>query len=190
MKRILFFSLLLMSLAACSNAATPTEENSFSSSSGRCANGLCVRIFVEEPVLFGEPVNLIVKVTSKEDISGLEIVIASHESMNTPIQKVFFEDAGLQTLNEEYIKWMGDIPANQEIIFTRKALLPAEEGIYLFRLIVMKQPEVLVLEDSLRIYLVKGSEQVIYTGTKMPPYIGPTSEWFITPAVPIIIPSP
>ena len=180
MRRNLVCILLFLSLTACSNVATPTDENSFSTSSGRCANGICVRIFAEEPILLGEPVNLIVKVTSKENVSDLEIVVSSNESTNDPVQKVFFEDTGTQAMKESDIKWTADVPANQELVFTRKAILPAEEGIYLFHLVVIKQPEVMVLEDALRIYLKKDGGQVIYQGTPMPRFTSAPLELHLT----------
>ena len=162
MKRVVICLLLLVTLSACAGTGTPTaEEQTLSdvepASSGaalRCNEWekLCIHLTVEEPIRMGEPINLIVTVTSEKDIPDLKITLTSTDS-----PKALFEEPNLQSWRERDVAWMVNSKINQPLTSVHRLLLPAEEGYYeiLVTAFVVEKGE--LVKDVIRIYASSGT---------------------------------
>jgi hypothetical protein len=155
MKRLSLFVLLSVVLTACASA---------SSEKGGCSKSeeVCVKVRVEEPILFGEVVNVSIKVTSEKEIPGLKVFLSSYP-------KILIEDA--QEWKDTGINWPIEAKANQSLTFLRKVRFPPAEGI--FEIIAEIYTPSLYAIDSVRIHLTREGGKVYLSGTSIPITDGP-----------------
>lgn len=173
MNRLIICLLLLATLSACAGAGTSTaEEPTFSygepSSSGpafRCNEWekICIHLSVEEPIQMGEPINLIVTVTSEKDISDLNITLTSVDS-----PKALFEEPNLQSWRERDVTWTVNSTTDGPLTSIHKLLLPAEEGYYQILVTAGVIGKGQLVADEISIYLTKEGGKVYFANTPIP----------------------
>ena len=90
-----------------------------------------------------------------------------------PLKRVSIEDVNLPGWRKgKYVDWPVNIKAKETLTFTRKILLPAEEGPYDIKAEAFLS-EGFVVTDSLIIYVTNGNAKVYYEGTHIPITEGP-----------------
>lgn len=155
--------LVLAGLSACG------EKVASDPSSFRCGLDVCIRVSVQEPVVVDQPVLVTIKVTSQRDIPDLTLYLGS----NDPLKRVSIEDVSPSGwIKGKYVDWPVNIKAKETLTFTRKILLPAEDGPYGIRADAFLS-EGFVVTDYLIIYVTNGSAKVYYEGTRIPITEGP-----------------
>ena len=168
MKQLLICVLLLASLAAC---AAPSGPGAF-----RCdeEEKTCVKLTVAEPIKPGQPVSVMITVTSQKDIPGLMVSLTAY-----PPEKVSIEDEpGLPSAQGGAVGWTADVQANHPLTVTRKIRLPSVEGEYGgYALIELRawihRAGGVVVGDDLTIYVTRQGAKVYYANTPIPITPGP-----------------
>jgi len=166
MKRRWMLAVLMFVLAGCGGSAAP--------SGGQCNKGLCVKIEVAEPIRWGEPIEVIITVTAGQDISNLQVSLASYPPISIEDQGKWVEEGTRTNVN---------ITANRPLVIVRKVRLPTEGT---FELIAgVYTPNLPYVSDSVRIYLTREGGVVNPTPAVLPgtPALVPTipPEWLLTP---------
>lgn len=158
MKRVLFCILLLAGLTACrTNVAA-------SSAGGRCNDNLCIKLTAKEPITVSEPIIVTIKITSQKNIPDLKLYLGS----NDPTKRVSIEDTDLPGWKKGgFVNWPVNIKAKQTLTFTRKILLPAEDGLYPI-IAEAFLSEGFVVGDVLQVHVTKGSAKVYFANTPIP----------------------
>ncbi|MDD2694448.1 MAG: hypothetical protein PHD58_00810 [Anaerolineales bacterium] len=167
MKRAFVFILLSVFLTACAGAG---------SDRGRCMKSedgeVCVRVRAEEPIRFGEPVTIVITVTSEREIADLRISLFTSPT-NTMVEEPEKWETG--TRNQAIWKggagWDVTIKSGQPLAFSRELHLPLEEGE--FDVIVHASTPHLRVVDSLSIYQTSEGSKVYLSGTSIPINEGP-----------------
>jgi hypothetical protein len=163
MKNLWICFLLLISLSACSSS---------SSDQGSCNKNaeVCIKIRAEEPIVYKEPINIVITITSEKDYSMLGISLITWPGIvigDTP--KV--EQGTELWKGQSGVDWMVDIKAGEIVTLTRKIYLPPGEGVFSIA-VHASTPEFRVI-DSLNIYQTKDDVKVYLSGTKVPITPGP-----------------
>ena len=164
MKNWWSYVLLLVSLAACAGGVTyeygcTIYEN----------GNVCIDMQAEEPIQYGEPITLIITVTSATDIAGLKIFLYSSPPT------ILLE--GVNGWVENGINWAIDIVANQPQVFTRRVLLPEKDGY--FQILSSADTGQLHTTYSFYVHQKGGVSTLYYENTPIPytqgtlPAIGP-----------------
>jgi len=163
MKRLLAYVLLITSLIACAGT----------NSNGSCTPGeeICVKVRAEEPILFGEPVSLVITATSSEDISqlGIALIIWPHTLI---VSEAIDEEPGIEVWKgESGVAWKVNVRAGEVVTLRRILYLPVEAGEYTItvhantsQLRVIDQISIIQIEDEVKVYL---------SGTEIPFTPGP-----------------
>jgi len=162
MKNIWIYVLLLMSLAACAGA-----NNGGCSSDGE----VCVKVRAGEPIQYMEPIDIVITVTSRLDISqlGISLII-------WPDTMIVGEAQGLEPGIEVWkgdsgVTWRVDIKAGDVITLSRKVYLPVEAGVYEIT-VHASTPQLRVI-DEISIYQTGDEVKVYLSGTEIPFTPGP-----------------
>jgi hypothetical protein len=153
---------LLAGLSACSGKVA-SDPSSF-----RCGLDVCIRLSVQEPVALDQPVLSTIEITSQRDIADLRVSLSSDD----PAKRVSIEDVNPPGWQKGGVYWLVNIKAKETLTFTRKILLPAEDGPYDIRADAFLS-EGFVVTDYLIIYITNGSAKVYYEGTRIPITEGP-----------------
>ena len=171
MKQILICILLLTGLTACGGKIAA------SSAGGPCNNDLCIKLTAKEPIAIGQPVSVTIKLTSQKDIPDLKLYLGSDDLL----KRVSIEDPSLQGWKKGgFVNWPVNVRAKQSQTFTRKVILPTEEGLYSI-IAEAFLPEGQLIRDSIRIYIIDGSGKVYYEGTRIPITDEPLPIYTVTP---------
>jgi hypothetical protein len=188
MKKIWILVILLVSsMTACSST---------SSDKGSCSEDgeVCIKVTAVDPVIYGNPINIRISVTSEEDISSLAVSVFTYPitiKINDP------ENWENETFNK-YIwtggaGWESSIKKGQALTFNRQFFLPSDYGE--MQIIVHASTPNLRAVDSLYIYQTKDEVQIYRPGTKVPITSGPlpTTDSILLktlPAMPTATPYP
>jgi hypothetical protein len=162
MKHLLAYLLLITSLMACSGI-----------NNGSCTpdGDICVKLRVEEPILFGEPVGLVITATSSEDISqlGISLIIWPHTMI---VGEATDEEPGIEVWKgESGIAWKVNIRAGEVLTIRRILYIPAESGEYTIA-VHANTPQLRVI-DQLSLYQTDEEIKVYLSGTEIPFTPGP-----------------
>ncbi len=162
--------LLLMSLTACVGPST-SDMGAF-----RCDEtaGLCIKLTADETIIVGQPFMVTILVTSDKDIPKLLISLSRGSG-----GKISFEEPSLKAWKGDGVNWLVDARAKQPLTFTRKVLLPAEEGVYTI-IADAYIPGRYPVSDSISIYLTNDSGKVYYEGTRVPGWMPGIPELAVT----------
>ena len=162
-KQLPIYIIILMGLVSCAGGS--------SSLRGRCEEGICVKIEAVEPIRFGEPVSIIITVSTNKNIPDLGVSLFHRPTV--VIENTLDSEKGIETWKGETgIDWIVNAEANQPIKFQRTLHLPLQEGFYdLEASASMKQG--FRVSDFLAIYLSKEGSRVYYSGTQIPKTPGP-----------------
>lgn len=159
MKRLWLFTILMIIMVGCGGSAAP-------GGGGQCDRGLCTKIEVAEPILWGEAVTVTITVSYDKDV-------------NVPIGVSLYYDRGVVAeepqqvekwqvwKGERGIDWKADVSTNQPFTLVRKIHFPLREG----RFEIMASAntlEGLRVSDSARIHLTRKEGQVYHAETPMP----------------------
>lgn len=164
MKRLFACVLMIIGLAACSSGA---------SSRGGCTKGgeVCIRLSTEGPVELGNPLTLVITVSSEKEIPNLGI------SLITSPKTIIIEAAegpepGVVKLEDRNgIDWLVDIQAGETITFHRKLRFPP--GDRSFMLVGYSSTPQMRAMDSINISQTQDRLDVYLSGTKIPVTDGP-----------------
>jgi hypothetical protein len=160
MKRFLAYVLLLLSLSACAGAV---------SDKGGCSERgeVCVKVRAQEPIRYGEPISILIDVTSEKDIDDLAISVYLY-----PIFIKLDEPENWEVETRNKLVWEGGagwetaIKAGQSLTFTRKLYTPPGKGLY--SIIVHARTPQLDAVDSMDIYQTNQDVKIYLSGTKIP----------------------
>jgi len=161
MKWIFFCLLLMISLAACAGANSDT---------GGCSSDgqeeICVKVRAQEPIIFREPIDIVITATSTRDITGLGIsLITSPHTI--VVGEAEGEEEGIELWKSNSgIDWSVNINAGEIVTLTRKIYLPEELGAY--QLIVHASTPQLRAIDSIYIYQTSNDVNIYLSGTQIP----------------------
>ena len=127
---------------------------------------MCVEVRADEPILFGEPVVLTIKVISEKDISRLGVslyhdvdsVVEGPQGWEKDLQDTMIYKGGAS--------WGVAATANNTITFTRKLSLPPREGMFY----IIARASTLNLEaiHEITIYMTREGGKVYLSGTPIP----------------------
>lgn len=144
MKRLWMLAILMMALAGCGGSAAP--------GGGQCNQGLCVKIEVVEPIRWGEPVTVMVEVTTETDIPELGVSIYTFPPVMVEGPVGWETTAKNGMVWEGGAGWLTEAKAHRSASFVRKIRLPTQEGLYSIQANA-STPQGLRVSDSVDIYL-------------------------------------
>jgi hypothetical protein len=168
MKRPEICLLILVIIAAYSLATCAQRGSAF----GRinCSSGgeVCITITAVEPINFGDPVRLIIKVSSSKDISDLEV------SLYTWGGTVDGPQDWEKYLSSTYISpgfafWTFAINAGQTLTFNRVVHYPNSEGYFNIGAEAVTFNRIYVGDDSFYIHMTHEGVNIYRSGTPIPP---------------------
>lgn len=164
MKQFIILIFLMLNTIACSGV---------NSDNGSCtqANEICIKIRAAEPVIHGEPINLVITATSTEDIPDLGISL-----IYWPITMIIGEAQGQEPGIEVWrgnsgVDWKVNIRADEPVIYHRQLILPRDAGVYTIT-VHASTPQVRVI-DEITLYQTDNNLMVILPGTVIPITTGP-----------------
>lgn len=162
MKRILWFSMLLiLLLSACSS----------SSSGAECKEGICINIEVEGPIQVLQPIPFVIYFSTEKDITGLEISMYGGVNMAINDIEKKPDEAEITFQKESSMHWQIDAKGGEEYLITGHIVLAkptASIGIYSYGLIAAAgHPSIARVTDSVTIYLDADGKQVEESRAKM-----------------------
>ena len=184
MKRSLILVLIAV-LAACMGGMVRDP---------RCTPGgeICIKIEVDEPIRWGEPVTVKITVTSSKDLPrvGVSIYTFPPATVEGP--------SGWEATSREGMVWKGgagwltDVRIGQPMVFTRTVRLPLlEEGSSRFELQAnVSTPQGPRGSDSVTIYFTDEGAKVYYSGTPLPIITRLIDQTVITTPLPSFTPLP
>jgi hypothetical protein len=170
MKYIISFILLMFSITACSG---------INSDNGSCTQDgvLCIKVNAEDPVRYGESVNLIITTISNEDITDLGISLI-YWPVTMTLGEAQSEEPGTEVWKgNSGVDWKVNIMAGVPVTFRRQLVLPGDDGVYTVTAHA-STPQRRVI-DELTFYQADGNLRIILPGTEIPhaqdplPTIGP-----------------
>ena len=163
MKRLWGLTILMIILTGCGKSTPPIG-------SGQCKETLCVKIEVDEPIHWGEPVAVTVIVTAKRDITDLQVSLTSYPPASIENQGEWVEEGTRVNVN---------LAANQPLVLVHKVRLPGE-GIFELKAGAYA-PSLPYVSDSVRIYLHSKKGDVYHLGTSIPVTPPPLLVYTVTP---------
>jgi hypothetical protein len=178
MKSLFVFALVAFILSACAGGPALSLPN--------CAEGICVKLQVVEPVRFQEPVIVIITVTTEKDIPDLGMTLYFDD-----VDIVVEGPQGWETDVSGGVVWKGGAgwsvaaKANIPILFTRTRRFPTREGFFLVAASASIPTRSHLATDSLYIHLTQAGGSIYLSGTPLP--ITPVR--IITPSSPLLSPS-
>ena len=121
-KQLPIYIIILMGLVSCAGGS--------SSLRGRCEEGLCVKIEAVEPIIFGEPVTVIITVSSEKDNPALGISL--YHSVKVVVEEAKAWEKGIKDVAiwNSGTSWRASVEANQPSTYMRTLHLPLQEGYY------------------------------------------------------------
>lgn len=123
MKNLWIYFLVIFSLVAC----VSKSPGGF-----RCSpdGQVCIDIHANEPIHYGDPVEILISVTSDRDIENLYIDLAYYPKITIEGIENWTENIQDPLIWQGGAGWRASINANQTLIFTRTFTLPLEEGYF------------------------------------------------------------
>ncbi len=198
MKRFHLFLLLLTILAGCTSVSTEQEKTEIAvfglPTLFKCAEGLCIEVEVNEPIVFGEPITVRITVTSEEDIADLRVYLTSIPYNHITIEDPVKEEEGIVIEQlKQGILWKVDAKADQPVTFVRNLTtdFSIDENCYLQLQVEVFTRRGLLVHNHLTILFSEGKVNVYYPGTPVPfptielRYKGTLPTIYITPGVTI-----
>ncbi len=165
MKTISSVILTLIVLTACGGARQQ--------GGGRCQDGVCIDLDVVEPILFGEPVVLLVTVTSDHDIAELDVTVKSFNSHAISADPETWQEPFLDAHTwPSTADWLISVEADTPTTFTRPFQIPLTEGSFDFAAYASVVNE-LRIGTMIAIDITHAGGIVYRSGTPIPTYIGP-----------------
>jgi hypothetical protein len=166
MKRLLACVLLLMSLTACGGASSFDKHN--------CSSGgeVCITVRAEEPIAWGEPVIVNIKVSSEKEFTDLNVGISTLPmtiEMDEP--ENWEAETKNKTVWEGGAGWVTAIKSEQSLTFTRKLYLPLDEAEFWIKAKAFTPS--LRAEDKIIISMTRKGGKVYLSGTPIPITPGP-----------------
>jgi hypothetical protein len=160
MKRLCLLLVVMIVLAGCAENASPGEW--------QCHQGICVKIEVDEPIVWEEPIIVRVTVTTEEDVSDVGVSLRYY-GKDIVVEEPETEEPGQVTWQGgNGIDWKVDTKSDQPVVFARKMHIPLiDEGVIWFFADIMT-PGGLFENDSLGVYFAHQEGKVYYSGTPLP----------------------
>jgi hypothetical protein len=162
----LVYVLVLVNLAACAEgAASPDRHN--------CSTGgeVCIEVRADEPISFGEPVNVTITVTSQKDISRLGVSLNHDVDIEIQGPQGWEKDLQDAAIYKGGVSWGVAVTASNSANFSWKLFLPPRDGV--FRIRAQASTTELFAEDMIRIYMTHEGGKVYLSGTPIPITHGP-----------------
>ncbi len=165
MKRLCLLLAVMIVLAGCAENASPGEW--------QCHQGICVKIEVDEPIVWEEPIIVRVTVTTEEDVSDVGVSLRYY-GKDIVVEEPETEEPGQVTWQGgNGIDWKVDTKSDQPVVFARKMHIPLiDEGVIWFFADIMT-PGGLFENDSLGVYFAHQEGKVYYSGTPLPTDLDP-----------------
>lgn len=162
MKHLFVFTLLALSLSACTGASTQGGQT--------CQGGICIHVQLTEPIRLNEPVTATITVQTEREISGLRIFFP------TPDRSILVDGEPRWTVNTQSSK---SITANRVIRFT-------EEGLHEIMVYAQDPLTGTVVKSYVTVHLTREGGKVYLSGTPIPITPGPlpTSTRGLFPTLP------
>lgn len=177
MKRLIFLTLLVLMLSAC--------ESSTLSDGMQCKGGFCVRVQVQEPIRFNQPVKVRINFRTNDDIPELKVYLELHQP---------------SVLVDGQREWAVRTRAQQDVV-VQSTLRFTEEGLFQIFATVHDRSRGASVSHSQYVLITRAGGTVYLPGTPLPitpvaiktppPYIlNPQGTLILTPTRAGIPPTP
>lgn len=144
MKHLFVFTLLALSLSACTGTSTQGGQT--------CQGGICIRVQLTEPIRLNEPVTATITVQTEREISGLRIFFPS------PDRRILIEGESQWAVNAQSHKSM---TASRVIRFT-------EEGLHEIMVYAQDPLTGTVVKNYVTVHLTREGGKIYLSGTPIP----------------------
>jgi hypothetical protein len=135
-----------------------------------CSSGgeVCIIVSTAEPINFGEPIKLMIKVTSSKDISNLHVTLQTPAEVTTDDPQNWENYLSHTLVQPGYAGWDFAIKAGQTLTFNRVLHLPAREDNFLIGADVITTGRILVGTDSFYISMTHDGGKIYHSETPLP----------------------
>ncbi len=168
MKRPEICLLILVIIALCSLAACSPGGSAYGRINCSPGGEVCITTSAVEPINFGDPVKLTIKVTSSKDISNLHVTLQSPAEVTTDGPQNWENYLSHTLIQPGYAGWDFAIKAGQTLTFNRVLHLPAREGSFFIGAEVITVGQTLVGTDSFYIYMTHDGGKIYHSETPLP----------------------
>ncbi len=157
--------LIVFYIAACSPGGSISSKTN-------CSNKgeVCIITSVDEPIRWGEPVNISIQVTSLKDIFNLNVTLHTSAEVTTDGPKSWEKYLTNTIIQPGYAIWNFDIKAGQTLTFKRVLHFPEDEGYYNISAEVINTGGTLIGTDTFTVYMTKYGGTIYREGTSIPLY--------------------
>lgn len=160
MKRLFILGILAF-LAGCVGGASVGKPN--------CSRGgeVCVTIEVAEPIRWGEPIIVTIKVIAKRDISDLRVSLNHWPGVVVEGPEGWEVEVREKKVAEFAASWKTDVKADKPSVFVRKVRLPLAEREFRLSAAVYR-PDLGYISSGVSVLLTRKGGKVYYSGTPVP----------------------
>ncbi len=170
MKRSMICRLIIVILvgyfvSACSPGVSTSDQPN-------CSSGgeVCIYLTVAEPIQISKPLNIAIKVTSKKDISDLNVTLHTPSEVTVDGPKNWESNLTFTSIQPGLTSWNFDIKAGQTLTFNRVLHFSQNDGYFYIGAGFIAFNGTLTGIDSFNLQITKGGGVVYREATSIPPY--------------------
>ncbi len=168
MKRPEICLLILVIIAANSLAACAQGGSEYNQMNCSSEGEVCINVSAAEPINFGKPIKLTIKVTSSKDIPNLHVTLQTPAEVTTDGPQNWENYLSHTLVQPGYAGWDFAIKAGQTLIFNRVLHLPAREDTFFIGAEVITVGRTLVGIDSFYISMTHDGGKIYHSETPIP----------------------
>ena len=168
-------------LSACSQGGT-SEDSKHCSYEGE----VCVHLDIVPTFAAGEPVDLVITVTSAKDFPDLSLSISFNSEITMDRVDTWEDNLRNSTIGNGVAYWNFEMKAGQTLSFTRVLHFPARQLAYLDVYVVVVNPgRTVTARNDFSVVLTKDGGQVFMDETPVPYYTPNVTSEVFGPGTPV-----
>jgi hypothetical protein len=176
-----FAILSLGILSSCSQGGT-SEDRKHCSYEGE----VCVHLDIVPSFAAGDPVDLVISVTSSKDFPDLSLSISYNAEITMDSVDTWEDNLRNSTIGNGVAYWSFEMKAGETLSFTRVLHFPAREQGYLdFYIVVVNPGRIVTARNDFSVVLTKDGGQVFMDGTPVPKYTPNVTSPSFGPGTPV-----
>ena len=168
-------------LSACSQGGSSDDRRHCS-----YEGDVCVNLDIVPSFAAGDPVDLVITVTSSKDFSDLHLVMQFNGEVTVDDVVTWEENLRNPTIGNGHAYWNFEMKAGQTLTFTRVLHFPARQQMYSSVYVEVVNPGRLVrARDNFAVVLTKEGGQIYREGTPVPYYTPNVTSAVYGPGTPV-----